>query len=52
MLLLILRFNVYQYMNFNENNIYADIMSIGRNPLFGALIATKHSKWQWKSTIK
>lgn len=27
-------------------------MGIGINPFFGALIATKHAKWNWKSTFK
>ena len=48
MLLLLLRFNIYQYIYFSENNIYADVMSIGGYPLFGALIATKHSKGRVK----
>ena len=40
-------------MYLNEiKNIHANLMGIDNNPLFGALIATKHSKWQWKSSIK
>ena len=48
MMVVLLRFNVYQYMNFDEKVVYANIMGIDVNAFFGAVIVTKHAKWEWK----